>query len=693
MKFYNIKILSTLSALFTVAHLNFTYSQTNFWQQTNGPYGGHLQDVIVDSSGVIYVAGGSAGIYRSTDNGQSWKHLTNDTVRIGFSSLVFHPNGYLFGSSGRQVYFSTDNGENWKLSFSQAISLIEKLFINTKGDIYGGEAHLSCTDTCPYDKLYYSNDTGHNWSTINIPTRYCNSLGVNSSNILVIGTENGLYRSNDTGQSWQQILLPANYFFDIAVSNTGDFFVGTDQGVFKSDSIALNWSSKGLSGNVWQLGISTDGSALASTSGGVWKLLETGMWHYLGDPQAIVKCLIAMRDTVVIVGTIRGVFRKTGDATSWERIGVPATRIEALGVNSKDKLFAGGSTDGLHGSTDEGKTWFQLDVNLRTSWPQPVLVSSTDDLYYLSFSIKRSTNDGITWYSVSPSGADVRSMTISLKDEILAGTWGNGVYLSSNKGNTWTNIGLDSNVIYALATSPDGLIYAGTLGGRVFHTSDNGKNWLSGDDSSSYFVATCFAFDSTGLVIAGSYLGVLTSKNHGQTWTRTSLTKGTNMLLVNRHGIIFAATYDGIWESSDHGISWIDISAGLSDRFVYGIALDSKDYLYAATGSAGVFRSLDPVTAIELVQNDAPKFFSLSQNYPNPFNPSTEIRLVIPYFGKVTLKIFDVLGREVAVLVDENLPPGSYTRSWDASRFNSGVYFYRLHAKYFTETKKLLLIK
>jgi parallel beta-helix repeat protein len=89
----------------------------------------------------------------------------------------------------------------------------------------------------------------------------------------------------------------------------------------------------------------------------------------------------------------------------------------------------------------------------------------------------------------------------------------------------------------------------------------------------------------------------------------------------------------------------------------------------------------------------APAQFILSQNYPNPFNPSTKIEFSLPKAGNVTLKVFDVLGREVATLVSENLSAGTYQREWNAGDVASGMYFYRLKAGDFVQTKKLLLVR
>jgi hypothetical protein len=103
----------------------------------------------------------------------------------------------------------------------------------------------------------------------------------------------------------------------------------------------------------------------------------------------------------------------------------------------------------------------------------------------------------------------------------------------------------------------------------------------------------------------------------------------------------------------------------------------------AFSGSVGVSEKTDNVpTKTELIQN-----------YPNPFNPSTDIQFSIAHAGFVSLKVFDLLGREVATLVSEELPARNHTRQWNASAIPSGVYFYRLQSGLFVETKKLVLQK
>ena len=96
-------------------------------------------------------------------------------------------------------------------------------------------------------------------------------------------------------------------------------------------------------------------------------------------------------------------------------------------------------------------------------------------------------------------------------------------------------------------------------------------------------------------------------------------------------------------------------------------------------------------SAVEQLDRILPADFALSQNYPNPFNPSTAISFALPERSNVTLKVFDLLGKEVSTLVSQELGPGHFTVKWQAD-VPSGTYIYRLQAGEFLETKKMLLL-
>ena len=93
------------------------------------------------------------------------------------------------------------------------------------------------------------------------------------------------------------------------------------------------------------------------------------------------------------------------------------------------------------------------------------------------------------------------------------------------------------------------------------------------------------------------------------------------------------------------------------------------------------------------LSQSSPVTYALAQNYPNPFNPSTKINFSIQKAGMVTLKIYNILGQEVATLVNTELKAGTYSSVFDASRLSSGVYFYSIHAGDFVQAKKMMLLK
>ncbi len=99
------------------------------------------------------------------------------------------------------------------------------------------------------------------------------------------------------------------------------------------------------------------------------------------------------------------------------------------------------------------------------------------------------------------------------------------------------------------------------------------------------------------------------------------------------------------------------------------------------------------ISNITQLQNIIPENYSLNQNYPNPFNPTTNIEFEVSSKSNVKLIIYDALGKELAVLVNENLNEGSYNYKWDAINFPSGVYFYRIETDNFTDTKRMVLLK
>jgi hypothetical protein len=151
------------------------------------------------------------------------------------------------------------------------------------------------------------------------------------------------------------------------------------------------------------------------------------------------------------------------------------------------------------------------------------------------------------------------------------------------------------------------------------------------------------------------------------------------------------AKYFGIHYATDHSSYSIPGHIGSNDNYYFLIGAKINGIVYGDTNTVNIINC----------SSNLPSSFYLSQNYPNPFNPNTIIRYQINELSSphalsgdlVLLKIYDILGKEIATLVNEKQSPGTYEVNWDASAFPSGVYFYKLTAGDFTETKKMLFIK
>ena len=146
------------------------------------------------------------------------------------------------------------------------------------------------------------------------------------------------------------------------------------------------------------------------------------------------------------------------------------------------------------------------------------------------------------------------------------------------------------------------------------------------------------------------------------------------------------------WElNPENGIEYSIVTEGMGKES-NSVGINQSGSTTIMSSSNGKFR-LNAQATGNIVKNDLPTVYSLGQNYPNPFNPTTHISYSVVNAGVVTLKVYDVLGREVATMVNENKEPGSYQVSWDASNASSGIYFYQLRTKEYVDTKKMMLLK
>lgn len=235
----------------------------------------------------------------------------------------------------------------------------------------------------------------------------------------------------------------------------------------------------------------------------------------------------------------------------------------------------------------------------------------------------------------------IQQRHFSLPQQILVTSTKNdrAVYHASTNGGTSWNV--DASL--------------GLVNQQVDYTSCNSDSLTAGG---GYFIASYVDIDGDSVTVRRGILGAMGNVQH-----KKNSNPGTSVL----------APSCAIYKSG-------------SDKY--------SAFTYAGNGPANVYYNMESlVTGIQTIGNNTPEYFTLSQNYPNPFNPVTNIEFALPKSSFVKLVIYDMLGREAATLVNQNLIAGSYRTDWDASGYPSGVYFYKLETDRFADTKKMIIIK
>jgi hypothetical protein len=294
-----------------------------------------------------------------------------------------------------------------------------------------------------------------------------------------------------------------------------------------------------------------------------------------------------------------------------------------------------------------------------------------------------------------------------------------GMYLPQSGTETGfsNSLCIPLKVFYTPINIDTNKIWFGTNNYRIYYSSNYGSNWitlLTPPAKNIYCIAIGTEIYSAPapLLYAGSDTCLLKSTNFGINWTYVSL-GGTGKitgiayccynLFLTRGNKIFM-------KNNTNPESWITMYTAPSGTYTYfdnrGFGANFIDH-YAVRDNGGISFIVQG-EEVKKISSSIPNVYSLSQNYPNPFNPSTKIKFAISFSplgglnisapgrgngGNVKLIIYDVLGKEIAVLVNQQLKPGEYEVEWNASGYPSGIYFYKLFAENYTETKKLILVR
>lgn len=377
------------------------------------------------------------------------------------------------------------------------------------------------------------------------------------------------------------------------------------------------------------------------------------------------------------------------------------------GISSTINYAAGFSGTVLK-STNSGQTWTALtspsSSNINKMFFPPTGNATTGWAASVS-GFYKTTNGGTSWTQQIASVVFADLLFTDLNTG-MALTTASNLRITTNGGTNFTQVNFTSNAAIhgeALAIGNSSTFFLLGLDNvtdtsYVFKSTNSGSSWsLVFHTPLDYFNLT-FVNANTGIICGDNGIMKRTT-NGGTSWTtiNTGITDDLQgVKFISSTKVYAVGSAGNILKSTDAGLTWVhqtsNTSANLRDVEVF-----SSDDIGYAVGSGGtIVRTTNGgngTTGMIQETGETPDKFSLSQNYPNPFNPSTNIEFRIASSGLVQIKIFDILGKEIAVVVNENMKPGTYNVSFDAASLPSETYFYRITAGNYSETKKMILIK
>jgi len=298
---------------------------------------------------------------------------------------------------------------------------------------------------------------------------------------------------------------------------------------------------------------------------------------------------------------------------------------------------------------------------------------------------------GSAWALTSLKDKDIRAM-VSYGDLLVAGSWGEGVFTTSDNGTTWIEMNTDLTIkaVQALTVDKNGNLFAGTAGGGIYKIFNGESKWYQYNLANNIVWAMSSSNDA---VYASSYGGGLfVSYDSGSNWSKSSLNQDyIYSIVTDKNNKVYVSSWtSGVFVTVNDGNSWQPLGMGGFGVSAI-IASPSKNDLFAGTREGKIYKISFDVTDVN--QSVLPVEFRLEQNYPNPFNPSTTIEFAIPKSGKYSLKIYDILGRELTTLINKEISAGIHKVDFNAGKFASGVYIYRLTGENVNLVKKMMFIK
>ncbi|MFA7361624.1 MAG: T9SS type A sorting domain-containing protein [Candidatus Kapaibacterium sp.] len=685
------------------------FSQFNW--STAGLEGGVIKSMCIKSDGVLY-AGTQRGVYISIDLGSSWFKGNSNLDQFGINSVIF-VNFMVFAvTDNGDFYVSYDNGYNFSLRSSG----------------------YNFKTLCTFNQTIYA------------------GLGSSSNN-------SGIIRTTNFGVNWMQTNLPGDIIVNEIITDDVALYAATNNGVYISSPVDTSWTKydNGIPADTKVFSLKKSGLViLAATNRGIYRSADNGSsWNPANNGLTTGIPFFAVTIQGANAYTCqfgKGVYKSSNYGDNWFPVqnGLKDNMISCFGVYNS-YLFAGSAGGGMYLTVDNGVSWFTKNTGIEAHTVHAMHnIGSTMYIGTQGGGVFRSLNgnwaasndqlentvvycfaeaggylfsgtyggvfrtvSGVPWEAVNSGLADSVVLSLNYNGSYLfAGTLNGGIYRSSNLGAMWTKLSgiILNDTVFSLANIGS-VVYASTKRNGFVKSLDNGDTWQAinaGFYEPPHTLSLAVLNNNelySGVFFSTVFNGVFKFNTFNTwQWISNPINEPCYFVYTFLNNIVASFyNYNGgtIRLSTNHGANWTLISPYTSN---WGKNSDVKclrafeTHLYAGTTRKSLWRiPLSQIVSTETISEVLPKDFKLGQNYPNPFNPVTNIPFELKESSHVLLKVYDVNGRLVKELINENRGAGKYIADFDGSGFSSGVYFYRIAAhgttNNFTQTKNMLLLK
>ena len=399
------------------------------------------------------------------------------------------------------------------------------------------------------------------------------------------------------------------------------------------------------------------------------------------------------------------------------------TELSSVYAVNKNVAWVCGFGSTIIRTKNQGANWQKVDGNGFNGIPSNVNLESivgfdsntaiVSGVQGTNTWVWKTTNGGANWNEVFYqfngfiNGVCMLNQTTGfIIGDPVGGRW--SLFKTTNAGNTWDSAGMYlpagglseggwNNSFFSISPR----IWFGTNNSRIYYSTNDGANWsIQSTTPEINSFALWFSENLYGL--SGGTTNLMETSNNGLNWVSMPAAGTGNIggvttlnLPVDFPSVVIwyvRISSSSIYSSFNGGANWMtEYTNPVGNyRHISNAALGSGIW---AVGTNGCISYRQPIVSIIPISTVNPERYSLSQNYPNPFNPTTTIKFAIPKAGYVSVSVFDVSGRELEMLVNEELQAGTFEVKWNAATYSSGVYLYKLTAGNYTETKRMTLVK